>query len=244
MALTPLAAAIMLLVAVASADPASQGPSKAKTGRALPHPEIVRRWHLPPLVPAPIAPDGRPALVLEMLNTGERLELLPKSLAEGGGFTADDLARASHALRDPRTDEECKIDARTVELVYQVEQHFAARAVRVVSAFRTPEGRSNHGKGRALDIVVPGARDDEVARFARTIGFVGVGLYPRSGFVHIDSRSRSFFWVDGSGPGQRGRVVPVFSKAAVASDAKARRRGEEPPSDEVAPDPDADHDEG
>src|SRR5262249_27541207 len=98
---------------------------------------------------------------------------------------------------------------------------------------RVPHGRtSNHGKGRAMDLVIPGAPDTEVARFARTIGFVGVGLYPRSGFVHVDSRSKSFFWIDPSGPGQRSHVLPILLNITAASDAKARDRGEAPPSDE------------
>ena len=83
--------------------------------------------------------------------------------------------------------------------------------------------------GRALDLVIPGTKDDEVAKFARSLGFVGVGLYTRSGFVHLDSRPKSFFWVDTSGPGQRGRMVQVFAKAAADADAKALERGETPP---------------
>lgn len=208
-----------------------------KSGRGpIGYAEMVRRWHLAPTTPGASSPAMRPALVLEMLNTGERLELSP--LRDDGGFSEEDLASASHALRDPRSDEECSIDPRVLDLAYRLERHFRSRTVRVLSAFRLPHGRSNHGKGRALDLVIPGTRDDEVARFARTIGFVGVGLYPRSGFVHVDTRSRSFFWIDPSGPGQRGRVLPILSTIAAASDAKARDRGEAPPSDETETDSD------
>jgi uncharacterized protein YcbK (DUF882 family) len=174
-----------------------------------------------------------------MINTKERIELSP--LRDDGGFAAEDMVRASHALRDPRTDDECAIAPRLLDLTYQVEQHFHAKAVRVLSAFRKARGRSKHGKGRAVDFVVPGVRDEEVARFARTIGFVGVGLYPRSGFVHLDTRSRSYFWVDGSGPGQRSRMFQVFAKVAAASDANATQRGETPPTDGSESDGDSDH---
>ena len=125
-----------------------------------------------------------------------------------------------------------------LDLAYMVQTHFRAKTVRVVSAFRMPHGKSNHGKGRALDIIVPGTRDDELARFARTIGFVGVGLYPRSGFVHLDSRPRSYFWVDASGPGQRSRSVPVFSKLAASSDAQALAQGRLAPTDGPSEDDD------
>ena len=184
----------------------------------------TRRPSPPPVVTA----AGRPALVLEILNTSERVELSPQR--DDGGFTAEDVEGASHALRDPRNDEECEIDPRVLDLAYMVQTHFRAKTLRVVSAFRMPHGKSNHGKGRALDIIVPGTRDDELARFARTIGFVGVGLYPRSGFVHLDSRDRSYFWVDASAPGQRSHGAGV-REAAASSDAKALAQARLAPPD-------------
>jgi uncharacterized protein YcbK (DUF882 family) len=193
--------------------------------------EMVRKWHAPPKAPAPLGDRGLPLLVLEMVNTGERLELAPQS--ETGGFQAIDVAQASHALRDPRADaEDHPMDPRLLDLAYRVQRHFVARSLRVVSGFRLPHGRSNHGRGRALDVVVPGTPDQEVARFVRTLGFVGVGFYPRSGFVHIDSRARSYFWVDASGPGQRGRQRPVLSALAAEADRKALANGEAPPADD------------
>jgi uncharacterized protein YcbK (DUF882 family) len=215
-----VATAVLALGVVALADPVG-------------YPDMVRRWHLA----APAAPTlgTRPPLVFDMLNTGEHLALLP--LRDDGGFDDEDMARASHTLRDQRSNEECAIDRRLLDLAYLLEQHFHTRSVRVLSAFRMPHGRSNqsnHGKGRALDLVIPGAPDTEVARFARTIGFVGVGLYPRSGFVHVDTRPKSFFWIDPSGPGQRGHVLPILLNIAAAADAKALDRGETPPTDEDA----------
>ena len=64
---------------------------------------------------------------------------------------------------------------------------------------------------------------------ADLLGFVGVGLYTRSGFVHLDSRTRSYFWVDSSSPGQRSRMTQVYAKAAALADAQAIERGEAPP---------------
>jgi uncharacterized protein YcbK (DUF882 family) len=210
-----VATAGLALAMVASADPVG-------------YPDMVRRWHL--AAPATPTMGTRQSLVFEMLNTGEHLALAP--LRDDGGFDEEDLGRASHTLRDQRSNEECSIDPRLLDLAYRLERHFQTRSVRVLSAFRMPHGRSNHGKGRALDLVIPGMADTEVARYARTIGFVGVGLYPRSGFVHVDTRPRSFFWIDPSGPGQRGRVLPILLNIAAASDAKARDRGETPPDDD------------
>lgn len=229
----PSAVAYFGLVAVAAAHPSAMATpdspvERRRTASAhLPvgHADMVRRWHLPPADGPGLTAEGRPLLVLEVLNNEERIELPP--VRDNGGFSPEDLERANHALRDPRSNAACEIHPRLLDLIYQVELHFQAKAVRVVSAYR--RGRSKHGKGRAVDIVIPGVRDTDVARFARTLGFTGVGLYPRSGFVHIDTRPQSYFWVDSSGPGQKGRAVQILGKAAAEADARAIERGETPP---------------
>ena len=187
--------------------------------------DMKRGWHTPPSDGPGLTPEGRTLLVLEILNTEERIEFAP--LRDDGGWSEADLERASHALRDPRNNQERPIEPRVLDLVYRVQVHFQAKALRVVSCYR--RGVSKHGRGRAIDIVVPGARDDEVARFARSFGFVGVGLYTRSGFVHIDTRPRSYFWVDSSGPGQKSRIQQVYGKVGEEADARALDRGETPP---------------
>jgi len=75
-----------------------------------------------------------------------------------------------------------------------------------------------------MDFIVPGAADAEVAAFARTLGFVGVGIYPVSGFVHVDVRDRSYFWSDASGPGRRNRERGILGDVARASDREAVTR--------------------
>jgi hypothetical protein len=113
--------------------------------------------------------------------------------------------------------------------VYRIQTHFEAQEIRIISAYRTPHGRgrgSNHGRGRAIDLIVPGASDADVATFARELGFVGVGVYPASGFVHVDVRDRSYFWIDSSGPGRRNRERGILADLAKASDREAALRGE------------------
>jgi uncharacterized protein YcbK (DUF882 family) len=197
----------------------------ARASRLPTYGDMIRSWHTVPSDGPALTPEGRALLVFEILNTEERIELAP--VRDDGGWSDEDLERATHALRDPRNNQEKTIDARVLDIAYRVQVHFQVNALRVVSCYR--RGRSKHGKGRAIDIVVPGARDDEVARFARSFGFVGVGLYPRSGFVHLDTRPRSYFWVDSSGPGQKSRAVQVFGKVGEDADARAVERGETPP---------------
>jgi hypothetical protein len=117
-----------------------------------------------------------------------------------------------------------------LDLVYRVAVHFSAPEVRVISGYRTPRAtsHSNHGRGRAMDLVIPGTSDEEVARYAREQGFVGVGVYPVSGFLHLDIRERSYFWVDYSGPGRRNRTRGILADLAAKSDARAVARGDRP----------------
>ncbi len=186
----------------------------------------VRNWHTPDPDRAPLTdPAGRPLLVLYAINTRERVTLHP--LGAEGGFSAEELDRAAHLLRDPRAGNEHPVEPRLLDAIYRIQVHFHAQEIRVISGYRTPHGgHSNHGKGRAMDVVVPGTHDADVARFARGMGFMGVGLYPVSGFVHVDVRDRSYFWVDYSGPGRRNRERGILGKVAAAADERARARGE------------------
>ena len=184
-------------------------------------------WHAPSTRTPARDPGGRAELVLTTINRGDTIELL--STRDDGGFSATDLDRVAHLLR-AATGDEHPFDPRTLSLVYRIQTHFGVPEIRVVSGYRVPKpaSRSNHGKGRALDMVVPGVADEEVARFVREIGFVGVGVYPTSQFVHVDIRPRSYFWVDFSGPRMRNRERGILGDLAARSDAAAVARGQTP----------------
>jgi uncharacterized protein YcbK (DUF882 family) len=194
--------------------------------------EMVRQWHTPPLAKPTVTPDGHASLVLDVINTRERIELAP--LGDDAEWSRNDLRRATHALRDHNTNDESPIDPRLLQLVYRLQIHFDARAIRVVSGYRAEQKRaSNHSRGRAMDLVVPGQTDADVAAYARTLGFAGVGLYAGSGFVHIDSRHTSYFWIDTSQPGRPTRTQQVQAQLAGESDEKAIARGEPRPDEET-----------
>jgi uncharacterized protein YcbK (DUF882 family) len=223
-----LFAAAALVCGVGHATPKKpRSPSKtAARARASKRASAARAWHTPtPGKAAPLDPSGKPMLVLRALNHPDSVAM--PAHGERGGFAAEDLDRAAHVLRDPSTGNEHPIDPRILDLVYRVQTRFGAHEVRIISGYRTPRraSRSNHGRGRAIDLVVPGAADEEVARFAREQGFVGVGVYPNSGFVHLDVRERSYFWVDRSGPGKRSRTRGILADLAAKSDAQALARG-------------------
>jgi uncharacterized protein YcbK (DUF882 family) len=184
-------------------------------------------WHAASTQPLARDASGRPLLTLSTINRGESLSLAVTG--DDGGIAAVDLDRAAHLLR-AATGDEHPIDPRTMALVWRIQTHFGVPEIRVVSGYRVPKpgSHSNHGKGRAVDMVVPGVADEDVARFAREIGFVGVGVYPSSQFVHVDVRPRSYFWVDFSGPRMKNRERGILGDLAARSDAAAAARGQAP----------------
>lgn len=209
----------------AAGNAAKPGPiAKAPAAIKPAYGSYVKAWHAPDAEPAPKDADGRAMLVLRPLG-GDRLTLAARS--ERGGFAAYDLDRAAKLLHDGAGNQH-PIEPRLLDVVYRVQTHFSAQEIRVVSGYRAPKpgNASNHGKGRAIDLVVPGVTDEDVAKFAREIGYVGVGVYPVSGFVHVDVRDRSYFWIDSSGPGKRNRERGVLGDLAQKSDAAALARGE------------------
>lgn len=194
----------------------------------------IRRWHAKASAGA-IRSWSRhdpPPLVLLGGHPYARVELWPAG--EGGGFDAADMTLASQALA-ARDGSRHEIHPRLIELVYRAVRRFRAPYVHVISGYRTGSATSRHAQGRAIDFVLPGTSDRALAGWARQQGFVGVGIYPRSGFVHLDVRARSYFWTDSSGPGQRNRERPILSRQRARMDAAARRRGETPVPD-VGPD--------
>jgi uncharacterized protein YcbK (DUF882 family) len=210
----------------------AQAPAVAPPAKRKPAPPayatMVRSWHTPSSEAPAIDERGRPKLVLRALNLPDHVEL--SAATDAGGFSASELDRATVVLRDPSTAARHPVEPRLLDMVFRVQQHFKAAEIRVLSGYRLPSrgNASNHGKGRAIDFVVPGASDADVADFARGLGFVGVGIYPVSGFVHLDVRDRSYFWSDGSGPGRRNRERGILGPRAAQADRDATARGETP----------------
>ena len=244
LALTALLAAFAasLLLDAAGPEPIARS-ARADTSAERPivppgYHHIVRSWHRRDSgARAPVDAKGRPMLVLHAMYLKERVALPVET--DRGGFAPADIARASHVLREPGTQREHPVDPRTLGLLYRIQRRFDAPEIRVLSGYRAPKGdkgrTSNHGRGRAVDFVVPGAEDEEVARFARQFGFAGVGIYPVSSFVHVDIRPRSYFWRDKSGPGHKNRERGILPDLARRADESAVARGEGPPPLYVPP---------
>lgn len=202
-----------------------QHPAAALRGYA----RNVQSWHAAvPGKSQPKSDGGRALLALRGLNTAEYVELNP--LNEQGSFIDVDMDRLSRFAREPQSGITHPIHPRLADLLLSIQSHFDAVELRMLSGYRSPKAGkpSNHGRGRAMDMVVAGHTDEEVARFVREQGFVGVGVYPTSGFIHVDVRDKSYFWIDASGPGRKNRERGVLHDVAQRADARAIGRGETP----------------
>ena len=180
---------------------------------------------------AEISDDALPPLVIMRGWDRSRYTLTPES--REGGFDQHDLVEAKQAFAEHDSGRMHEVNPRLLDLAYRAMVHFGASEVRLVSGYRHDRIRCRHSHGRAMDISLPGVDYRELAAWAREQGFVGVGIYPQSEFVHLDVRSSSYFWVDYSAPGRRGRNRPIRMEEAARADSAARARGERADDDIV-----------
>lgn len=97
---------------------------------------------------------------------------------------------------------ETVIDDKLVEILQKIRDHFGKPiGGSHLTAYRCPVHNekvanaakgSLHTKGMAADISIEGVKPAEIAKYAESIGVLGIGLY--DDFVHVDSRDYKSFW--------------------------------------------------
>jgi uncharacterized protein YcbK (DUF882 family) len=131
-------------------------------------------------------------------HTGERVKTV--YWAEGD-YISEAINEINHVLRDRRTDEEIDMDPKLLDLLFDIAQKVDARhAFHVVSGYRSPKTNarlrkrfkgvaknSQHMYGKAADFYIPGRRLSSIRKAALSLRSGGVGYYPHSHFVHVDT---------------------------------------------------------
>jgi uncharacterized protein YcbK (DUF882 family) len=131
-------------------------------------------------------------------HTGETLSA---TYWEGGAYVADALGRIDHILRDFVNDSERPIDRRLLDLLAELHRKLESRApFEIISAYRSPSTNamlrahsdgvaknSFHLKAMAIDIRLRDAPLRDLRQAAIDLGRGGVGIYPASDFVHVDT---------------------------------------------------------
>lgn len=122
-----------------------------------------------------------------------------------GSFNDASLATLDDLFRCARTGEVRAVRRELYENLSRVFDHFGRQRIDLVSGFRFAERNSSrHFHASAMDIKITGVSINEMYRYAESLdgGDMGIGIYPTSGFVHLDFRAPgepSYRWTDYSG---------------------------------------------
>jgi uncharacterized protein YcbK (DUF882 family) len=138
------------------------------------------------------------ALSFYHTHTGERLKI---TYAERGAHLPGALEEISRFLRDFRSGEAHPIDPQLLDSLHQLQQLTGGRGpYEIISAFRSPQTndmlransngvaeRSLHMEGRAMDVRLRGVETRKLRAAALDLQAGGVGYYPSSDFIHVDT---------------------------------------------------------
>lgn len=138
------------------------------------------------------------ALNLYNTHTGEWLKTVYWA---NGSYLPKSVSQVSRFLRDHRSGDVRAMDPRLLDLMAAVHRKFGNKgAIHIISGYRSPASNamlvsasdgvahnSLHMAGKAVDIRIPGATVRGVGKAAKSLKAGGVGMYPSSNFVHIDT---------------------------------------------------------
>ncbi|MGR6839902.1 DUF882 domain-containing protein [Aliivibrio wodanis] len=143
-------------------------------------------------------------LALNNLHTGEELHT---EYFNGLGYQNDELAKLNHLCRDFRRNESIAMDTGLFDQLSAIQKIIGCDTqVQIISGYRSPATnemlsaksggvakKSLHMLGKAMDFRLEGVPLAEVRKAALSLKAGGVGYYPGSNFVHIDT-GRVRFW--------------------------------------------------
>ncbi len=144
------------------------------------------------------------SIALYNAHTGESVKTVYWA---NGDYVNDSLVEISRLLRDYRTEDVIPFDPRLIDTLYRLRRKVGVRRpFHVVSGYRSPitneilrknnsavAKNSYHMRGMAVDMYLPKVELKALQRAALSLRAGGVGYYPKTGFVHLDSgRVRSW----------------------------------------------------
>jgi uncharacterized protein YcbK (DUF882 family) len=118
-----------------------------------------------------------------------------------GKYDEQALAQLNWLLRDWRVDKPAQMDPHLFDILWEVyRESGSAQPINIISAYRSPETNgalrrrssgvaehSQHMLGKAMDIRLPDVDTAQLRAVAMRMQYGGVGYYPSSAFVHIDT---------------------------------------------------------
>lgn len=147
-----------------------------------------------------LAAKGPEHRVLSFYNihTGETLKTCYRA---NGKLIQRAVGRISHIMRDHRTGEIKPVDTNLLDLLHRIAITIEPPSpFNIISGYRSPSTnealrkatagvarKSLHMEGRAIDIRIPGYQTAGIRQLAANLKSGGVGYYPESDFVHLDT---------------------------------------------------------
>ncbi len=158
------------------------------------------------LLPRPLVARAAPR-TLDFLHTHTGEQLLGVEYFTGFRYVPSALEEVNHCLRDWRNDQIHPIDPALLDILHGLAQATGTRQpFQIISGYRSPvtnamlrsqstkvSSNSLHMQGRAIDIRLPDVPLSRLRQAALSLQRGGVGYYPASNFVHVDTgRVRSW----------------------------------------------------
>lgn len=136
--------------------------------------------------------------VLKNLHTGEWFN---EVYYANGSYLPDALAEATRVMRDWRTGDEHFIDPTLFDALHAIGDKLETRQpYQIISGYRSPRTNamlharssgvaehSQHTVGKAIDVRIEGVELSRLRDAALSLQAGGVGYYPVSNFVHVDT---------------------------------------------------------
>ncbi|TWT03061.1 DUF882 domain-containing protein [Reyranella sp. CPCC 100927] len=163
---------------------------------------VMPSLYAPPQEKLPPPPDDGSPRTLSFYSVNSQ-ESLTVTYRRDGRYVQSELDRVNAFLRDSRNGDSVQMDPQLFDILWHVKRSLGADGpYEVLSAYRSPETNawlasasrgvasdSLHMRGQAMDVKLPGYTAYQIRQAARDLGLGGVGYYPRSGFVHLDTGS-------------------------------------------------------
>lgn len=148
--------------------------------------------------------SGERALDFYNIHTGERLKT---TYWIDGQYIPEELDAINNIMRDYRNGQRAKMDPQLLDLLHKLQLKTGkTNNFEIISAYRSAASnarlhkagsgvakRSLHMRGRAIDIRLPGIELKHLRQAALKLHAGGVGYYPDSNFIHVDT-GRPRFW--------------------------------------------------
>ncbi|PVX40495.1 uncharacterized protein YcbK (DUF882 family) [Pasteurella langaaensis DSM 22999] len=138
-------------------------------------------------------------LRMRNINTGEYFN---SEFSAETGFSSGILRQLDWFLRDKRNDQVHRMDPNLFSKLYRIQSAVGLRnaEIQIICGYRSAASNaamrrrsrgvasnSFHIKGQAIDFRIDGVALSKVRQAAQSLNNGGVGYYPNSNFVHVDT---------------------------------------------------------